>query len=116
MVRRQQLERGGVDRFAGLDAVGPAVGGDDGDEFGLLERLQRGFAAGGGRGGFVGVGEEGLVVAEGGGGGEGFDEQPGLGGGPGAGGGDVEDVHFEDLGRGLFDYFFDGFWKDGWRG
>ncbi len=50
-----------------------------------------------------------FVVAEGGGVGEEGDEVPGLGGGPGVGGGEVEDVHFEDFGGGLGDYFADGF-------
>lgn len=84
-----------------------AVCGDDGDEFGLFEGLENGFAVG-----LEGVGEEDFVVADLGGGGEGFDEFPGLGGGPGAPGGavDVEDVHFEDFGGGLLDYFLDCFY------
>lgn len=50
-----------------------------------------------------------LVVAEGRGAGEELNEVPGLGGGPGVGGGKVEDVHFEYLGSGLGDYLADGF-------
>lgn len=87
----EALEGGLVDGFARFDGVRAAGGGgEDGDELGLFERVQDGVARG-----FEGVGEEELVVAEGGVGGEGFDEEPGLGGGPGVGGwGEVEDVHF----------------------
>lgn len=48
------------------------------------------------RAGFVGIGEEEFVVADGGGGcGEGFDEEPGLFWGPGpCGAVGVEEVHF----------------------
>jgi len=102
---RQQAEGGLVDGLAGPDGVRAAVAGDDGDEFGLLEGLQRGFAAG-----FVHVGEEELVVAEEVGGGEVFDEEPGLLGAPFAlGAVDVEDVHFEDFRGALFDDLADGF-------
>ena len=85
------------------------VRGDDGDEFGLLEGLQRLLAAGGRGAGFERVGEEELVVAKGVGGGKRFDEEPGLSGRPGAGGGDVKDVHFEDFRGALFDDLFYGF-------
>lgn len=69
----------------------------------MFEGLQGGFAVG-----FEDVGEEELVVAEGVGSGEGFDEEPGLRRGPVAGGG-VEDVHFENFGGGLGGHFEDGF-------
>jgi len=62
-------------------------------------------------GGFEEVVLEELVVAEGGGAGEELDEVPGLGGGPRVGWGEVEDVHLEDLGGGLGDYFADGFYR-----
>ena len=105
VVVRQQAEGSLVDGFAGPDGVRAAVAGDDGDEFGLLESLQRGFAAG-----LVDVGEEDLVVAQDVGGGEGFDQEPGLLGTPFALAlVDVEDVHFEDLGGALFDDLPDGF-------
>ena len=64
----------------------------------MLERLEDGITGGAGRGRFEDIGEEELVVAERGRGGEGFDEEPGLGGRPGvSGGGEVEDVHFQDF-------------------
>ena len=94
VIRRQLSERGRVDGFAWFDARGAAVGGDDGDHFGLFEGLEGGFAVVG----FEDVGEEELVVAEGGlavrGGGERFHEEPSLGWGPFAGWRGVEDVHF----------------------
>ena len=99
----QLAERGRVDGFARFDAGGAAVGGDDGDHFGLFEGLEGGFAVG-----FEDVGEEEFVVAEGVGEGEEFDEEPGLLARPLAWVG-VEDVHFEDLGGGLICYFADGF-------
>lgn len=86
---RKLAKRRRIDGFAGLDGRGTAVGGDDGDHFGLFEGLEGGFAGGG----FEDVGEEELVVAEGVGVGEGFDEEPGLLGGPLAGAA-VEEVHF----------------------
>ena len=94
-----------VDRLRGADALRAAArGGHDGDQLGLLERVQDGGAAGA-----EGVGEEHGVVGEGGLRGEGADELPRLGGGPGARGGGgvlvaaVEQVQLEDLGRGLVD-------------
>lgn len=60
-------------------------------------------------GGFEEIVLEELVVAEGGGAGKEFDEVPCLRGGPGVGRGEVKDVHFENLGGGLRDYFPDGF-------
>ena len=103
MIPSQVLKGSGVHRLARLDGVRSAVDGDDGDEFCLLEGLERGVVAG-----FEEVGKEDGVVADGVGGREGFDEMPSLGGGPGARG-VVEEVHFEDLGGGLLNYFLDSF-------
>lgn len=70
-----------------------AVAAEDGDEFCLLESLKDRLSAR-----FVGVAEKELVVPEGGVGGEGLDENPGLLWRPFSGGAvDVEDVHFQDL-------------------
>ena len=89
MVFRELSERRLIDRFSRADAMRAAVFRNDGYEFGLFEGVEGGFAV---VAGFEGVGEEELIVAEGGGGGEGFDEEPGLFGGPVAGGTvDVED-------------------------
>lgn len=106
MVVGKAFEGGGEDRAAGFDAAGSTVGRYDGDEFGLFEGLESGFAVAG----FESVGEEELVVSDAGIVGEGFDDEPGLFGRPApitpVG---VKDVHFEDFGGGLFDNFMNGF-------
>ena len=105
----QQLERGLVDRLPRLDRSRAAVSAaDDADELGLLERLEHLLTAG-----FIRVAQEHLVVAQRLPRRELLDQQPGLLRAPLARRVrrvfNAEEVHFQDLGRGLLDDFAHGF-------